>query len=87
MRSQPRARSPGTRPAAPLDAGLEPAWLTGDEVYGRSSELREAFEQRGIGYVFAIGRVFKAGVLGDVAGHGPVAVARRRMRISEVTCR
>ncbi|WP_078600376.1 IS701 family transposase [Streptomyces violens] len=37
-----------------LDAGLEPAWATSDEVYGRSSELRAVFEQRGIGYVFAI---------------------------------
>ena len=32
-----------------LDAGLDPAWATGDEVYGRSTELRELFEQRGIG--------------------------------------
>ena len=38
-----------------LDAGLAPAWATGDEVYGRSSELREVFEARGIGYVFAVG--------------------------------
>lgn len=29
------------------------------EVYGRSSELRAVFEQRGIGYVFAIGRDFQ----------------------------
>ena len=42
-----------------LDAGLAPAWATGDEVYGRSSELRELFEQRGIGYVFAIGVDFR----------------------------
>jgi carbonic anhydrase/acetyltransferase-like protein (isoleucine patch superfamily) len=32
-----------------------------------------------------LGRVFKAGMLGDVAGHGPVAVACRRMRMSEVS--
>jgi len=38
-----------------LDAGLAPAWAAGDEVYGRSSELREVFEARGIGYVFAVG--------------------------------
>lgn len=31
-----------------LDAGLQPAWGTGDEVYGRSTELRTLFEQRGI---------------------------------------
>ena len=49
-----------------LDAGLEPAWATGDEVYGRSSELREAFEQRGIGYVFAVGRDFQVTTSGQV---------------------
>jgi SRSO17 transposase len=38
-----------------LKAGLAPAWAAGDEVYGRSSELREVFEARGIGYVFAVG--------------------------------
>jgi SRSO17 transposase len=42
-----------------LDAGLTPAWATGDEVYGRSSKLREVFEARGIGYVFAIGCDFQ----------------------------
>jgi SRSO17 transposase len=42
-----------------LDAGLTPAWGTGDEVYERSGELRELFEQRGIGYVFAIGADFR----------------------------
>lgn len=49
-----------------LDAGLEPTWATGDEVYGRSSELREAFEQREIGYVFAIGRDFQITTSGQV---------------------
>jgi SRSO17 transposase len=38
-----------------LDAGIAPRWATGDEVYGRSGELRELFEQRQIGYVFAVG--------------------------------
>jgi SRSO17 transposase len=42
-----------------LDAGLQPAWAAGDEVYGRSSELRELFEARGIGYVFAVGIDFQ----------------------------
>jgi SRSO17 transposase len=42
-----------------LDAGLAPAWATGDEVYGRSSDLRALFEARGIGYVFAIGCDFQ----------------------------
>jgi SRSO17 transposase len=38
-----------------LDAGLAVAWGAGDEVYGRSSELREVLERRRVGYVFAIG--------------------------------
>lgn len=38
-----------------LDAGVEVAWAAGDEVYGRSSTLRDLFEERGIGYVFAVG--------------------------------
>jgi len=37
-----------------LAAGISPAWATGDEVYGRSRELREFFEHRGIGYLFAV---------------------------------
>ncbi len=49
-----------------LDAGLDPAWATGDEVYGRSSELREVFEQHDIGYVFAIGRDFQLTTSGRV---------------------
>jgi SRSO17 transposase len=49
-----------------LDAGLKPAWATGDEVYGRSSELREGFEARGIGYVFAVGCDFQLTTSGQV---------------------
>jgi SRSO17 transposase len=37
-----------------LAAGIRPAWAAGDEVYGRSSALRELCEARGIGYVFAV---------------------------------
>lgn len=49
-----------------LDGGLSPAWATGDEVYGRSSELREEFEQRGVGYVFAVGADFRITTSGSV---------------------
>jgi SRSO17 transposase len=49
-----------------LDAGLAPAWATGDEVYGRSSELLEVFEARGIGYVFAVGCDFQLTTSGQV---------------------
>jgi len=37
-----------------LSAGIRPAWAAGDEVYGRSRELREFCEDAGIGYVFAV---------------------------------
>jgi SRSO17 transposase len=36
-----------------LAAGIRPQWATGDEVYGRSRELREFMEGAGIGSVFA----------------------------------
>lgn len=49
-----------------LDAGLDPAWATGDEVHGRSSELPGVFEQRGIRYLFAIGRDFQPTTCGRV---------------------
>jgi len=37
-----------------LVAGIHPAWAAGDEVYGRSGELRGFLEEQGIGYVFAV---------------------------------
>lgn len=37
-----------------LAAGIRPAWAAGDEVYGRSTALRELLEREGIGYVFAV---------------------------------
>lgn len=37
-----------------LAAGIRLQWATGDEVYGRSRELREFLEGAGIGYVFAV---------------------------------
>lgn len=35
-----------------------PGWCAGDEVYGRSSELRNFCEDHGIGYVLRVGRAF-----------------------------
>ena len=58
-----------------LDAGLRPAWATGDEVYGRSSELREVFEARGIGYVFAVGCDFTLTTSGQVRMRADQALA------------
>lgn len=39
-----------------LDAGVNAPWVTGDEVYGADPRLREELEDRGVGYVLAIGR-------------------------------
>nr|WP_157744582.1 IS701 family transposase [Micromonospora viridifaciens] len=40
---------------AALDAGVPAGWVTGDEVYGADPGLRADLEQRGIGYVLAVG--------------------------------
>lgn len=37
-----------------LDAGVAAGWATGDEVYGGDPKLRQALEDRGIGYVLAV---------------------------------
>ncbi|MBO0818513.1 MAG: IS701 family transposase, partial [Actinobacteria bacterium] len=39
-----------------LDAGVQAAWVTGDEVYGADPGLRQALEERGTGYVLAVAR-------------------------------
>ncbi|MFG2919761.1 IS701 family transposase [Kitasatospora sp. NPDC048298] len=55
-----------------LDAGVQAAWVTGDEVYGGDPHLSAELERRQIGYVLAVSRkrpiatragVFRAGVL------------------------
>ncbi|WP_328409539.1 IS701 family transposase [Nocardia sp. NBC_00403] len=38
-----------------LDGGVDADWATGDEVAGADPKLRRTLEQRGIGYVLAIG--------------------------------
>ena len=37
-----------------LDAGLHPAWVVGDEVYGRDGELRRLLESQSQRYVLAV---------------------------------
>jgi SRSO17 transposase len=37
-----------------LDAGVQAAWVTGDEVYGSDSHLRQVLEQRRQAYVLAV---------------------------------
>ncbi|WP_078911421.1 IS701 family transposase [Streptomyces sp. NRRL WC-3742] len=58
--------------AQALDAGVQAAWVTGDEVYGGDPHLSAELERRQIGYVLAVSRkrpiatragVFRAGVL------------------------
>ena len=44
---------------AAIGAGVPSGWVTGDEVYGRSSKLRAACEDGGKGYVFAVPSNFK----------------------------
>ncbi|SFT00383.1 IS701 family transposase [Saccharopolyspora flava] len=41
--------------ARALDAGVAASWVTGDEVYGADPRLRAELEDRGVGYVLAIG--------------------------------
>jgi SRSO17 transposase len=37
-----------------LDAAVPADWVAGDEVYGANAALREALEQREVGYVLAV---------------------------------
>ncbi|MEW9534755.1 transposase [Microbispora sp. NPDC049125] len=43
-----------------------PGWCAGDEVYGRSVELRTFCEDNGIGYVLRVGRTFHADLTAGV---------------------
>ena len=38
-----------------LDAGVRAGWVAGDEVYGADPGLHAGLEERGVGYVLAIG--------------------------------
>ncbi|MBV8931674.1 MAG: hypothetical protein JOZ47_01765 [Kutzneria sp.] len=53
-----------------------PAWAAGDEVYGRSSQLRELLEDNEIGYVMRVGRAFHAAVVAGVSARAEDLVAR-----------
>jgi SRSO17 transposase len=41
-----------------ITEGVMPPWCAGDEVYGRSSELRKHLETHGVGYVLRVGAAF-----------------------------
>ncbi|MCZ7430183.1 transposase [Streptomyces sp. WMMC1477] len=40
--------------AAALDAGIQTAWVTGDEAYGQNPRLRATLEAHATGYVLAV---------------------------------
>jgi SRSO17 transposase len=59
----PEATAFATKPALArrmiaraLDAGLQAAWVAGDEVYGTDPGLRASLERRQVGYVLAVAR-------------------------------
>jgi SRSO17 transposase len=41
-----------------LAAATMPPWAAGDEVYGRSGDLRTVLEDHGVGYVLRVGKAF-----------------------------
>lgn len=53
-----------------------PPWCAGDEVYGRSSELRKSLEDNGIGYVLRVGCAFHAELAPGVRLRADAAVTR-----------
>ncbi len=59
--------------AGAVSAAVPFGWAAGDEVYGRSSKLRQALRGAGKGYVFAVPVNFKAALPSGAAGHRGVA--------------
>lgn len=64
--------------AAALDAGVQCAWVTGDEVYGADPRLRAELEARGVGYVLAVARDHRVST-----GIGPRRAADLAVRLPE----
>lgn len=62
--------------AAMVADGTMPPWCAGDEVYGRSSELRRFCESNQIGYVLRTGCAFRATLASRVRLRADEAVAR-----------
>jgi len=56
--------------------GALPPWFAGDEVYGRSSQLRQALEGHGVGYVMRAGCDFRVEVTPGVREPADDLVAR-----------
>lgn len=53
-----------------------PPWAAGDEVYGRSSQLRTFLQDNGIGYVMRVGCAFHVTLAPTVTGRADHVVAR-----------
>lgn len=53
-----------------------PPWAAGDEVYGRSSQLRQFLQDNGIGYVMRVGCAFHVEVSPGVKTRADTVVAR-----------
>jgi SRSO17 transposase len=53
-----------------------PPWCAGDEVYGRSGELRKFLQDNGIGYVMRVGCAFHVEVSPEVKTRADKVVAR-----------
>lgn len=56
-------------------AATMPAWCAGDEVYGRSGELRSFCEDNGIGYVLRVGRAFHTDLASGIRMRADTAAA------------
>jgi hypothetical protein len=53
-----------------------PPWAAGDEVYGRSSQLRKFLQDNEIGYVMRVGCAFHVTIAPAVTGRADTVVAR-----------
>jgi SRSO17 transposase len=53
-----------------------PPWAAGDEVYGRSSQLREFLQDNGVGYVMRVGCAFHIAVAPGDSARAEEVVAR-----------
>jgi SRSO17 transposase len=53
-----------------------PPWVAGDEVYGRSSQLRQFLQDNGVGYVMRVGCAFHVDVSAELTARADTVVAR-----------
>jgi SRSO17 transposase len=63
-----------------------PPWAAGDEVYGRSGELRGFLEEHGVGYVLRVGCAFRAQVAPGLRIRADRLVKRYLRAASWQTC-